>query len=628
MIDPKTAARILGGEYNGQEILCPGPGHSSKDRSLKVKISANAPDGFVVHSYAGDNDLACKDYVRQQLGLESFETASLPDSGEILRQMAEKKRKANGDGATVVDAREQFSPGRTVVARYDYKDREGVLLYQVERYDPKSFRQRRPNGQGGWEYKQGDRRVLYRWPELVAAGPDAPLFVCEGEKDADRVASLGYCATTVANGSWDDVEVADVAGRDVLILQDNDNAGRKKAIEAAQALCAVAKTMRIVELPGLPMKGDVSDWLDANPANAERLADVCFEAPAWTRASAEESAGDGAAARGLELLSSADFIANFVAPDYLVDGILLRSYCYAMTAPTGTGKTAILLLLAACIALGRALGNRGVEAGAVCFLAGENPDDVRARWIALAEHLGFDANTIPVHFIEGVFPLAQIKDVVARKSKEHPDTAFSLNNLAVLLENQGNLAEAQPLFERALAIYENVRGPEHGATAAVLNNLALLLQDQGKLAEARPLFERALAISEKALGPEHPNTATDMSNLARVLRDTGHANEAEPLFQKAIAIGEKALGRDHSTTQRYASHYARLLVQTGRAKEALATAQSALATHEAASGPIHPWTKDSARVTADALDALGRTEEAKALRERYGVIRPVKPNSS
>jgi tetratricopeptide (TPR) repeat protein len=85
--------------------------------------------------------------------------------------------------------------------------------------------------------------------------------------------------------------------------------------------------------------------------------------------------------------------------------------------------------------------------------------------------------------------------------------------------------QSRPLLDRA--IREKVLGPEHRHTATSLNNLAYLLQAQGDLAGARPLFERALAINEKAFGPEHPATARAMSNLARVLRDTGHANEAD-----------------------------------------------------------------------------------------------------
>ena len=81
---------------------------------------------------------------------------------------------------------------------------------------------------------------------------------------------------------------------------------------------------------------------------------------------------------------------------------------------------------------------------------------------------------------------------------------MSLNNLAVLLRAQGDLAGARPLYERALAIREKVLGPEHPDTARASTTSPVLLQAQGDLAGARPLYERALAIEEKVLGPEHP----------------------------------------------------------------------------------------------------------------------------
>jgi hypothetical protein len=119
-----------------------------------------------------------------------------------------------------------------------------------------------------------------------------------------------------------------------------------------------------------------------------------------------------------ELLSSAAFIKNFVPPDYLIDGVLQRRYCYSLTAPTGTGKTSLLLYIISRVAQGLPVGTCGTECGAICFLAGENPDDVRSRWMALAEQTGFDIETIPVYFIEGVFPLAEIKGGVAQRAQE------------------------------------------------------------------------------------------------------------------------------------------------------------------------------------------------------------------
>ena len=83
--------------------------------------------------------------------------------------------------------------------------------------------------------------------------------------------SLGHCATCVAAGKWTDECVKALVGRDIIILEDNDDAGRVKALAAGQALDGTAESVRIVSLPDLPDKGDVSDWLDADPRRAEKL---------------------------------------------------------------------------------------------------------------------------------------------------------------------------------------------------------------------------------------------------------------------------------------------------------------------------------------------------------------------
>jgi hypothetical protein len=108
------------------------------------------------------------------------------------------------------------------------------------------------------------------------------------------------------------------------------------------------------------------------------------------------------------LLSSAQFVAGFVPPDYLVDGLLQRRFFYSLTGKTGAGKTSIMLLLAAHCGLNRSLLDREVDGGKVLYLAGENADDVRMRWIAMSQHLDFDIDTIDVVFIPGVFKISEM----------------------------------------------------------------------------------------------------------------------------------------------------------------------------------------------------------------------------
>jgi tetratricopeptide (TPR) repeat protein len=202
---------------------------------------------------------------------------------------------------------------------------------------------------------------------------------------------------------------------------------------------------------------------------------------------------------------------------------------------------------------------------------------------------------------------------------DHPNTAKTLNSLALLLQTLGDLAGARPLLKRALAIYEKVLGPEHPLTATSLNNLALLLEGQGNLAAARPLHERALAIREKVLGSDHPDTANSLNNLAILLHNTDDHAAARPLFERSLAIHEKALGLEHPNTNRVRGNLARLLLAFGDPGEALALGEAALAAHEKVLGQDHPMTKNSASVTADALAALGRADEAAALRARHGL---------
>jgi enoyl-CoA hydratase/carnithine racemase len=142
-----------------------------------------------------------------------------------------------------------------------------------------SFRQRRPDGHGGWIWKLDDRRVVYRWPKLVRH-PDAIVYLCEGEKDAERAASLGLCSTTVASHKWTPDCAQALAGRLVCILPDNDEAGYRNAISAAEALHGIAKSLRMVTLPGLSRGGDVSDWFNAGN-NSDDLSKVALDSPRW-----------------------------------------------------------------------------------------------------------------------------------------------------------------------------------------------------------------------------------------------------------------------------------------------------------------------------------------------------------
>jgi RecA-family ATPase len=105
------------------------------------------------------------------------------------------------------------------------------------------------------------------------------------------------------------------------------------------------------------------------------------------------------------LLSPREFMAGFQIPEYIVDGILQRGRLYALTSPTGHGKTAVALYLGCMIAAGRNIGVIEVAQGPVVFLSGENPDDLRCRFHAACQAYGLDPDTLPIRFMAGNFPL-------------------------------------------------------------------------------------------------------------------------------------------------------------------------------------------------------------------------------
>ncbi len=172
---------------------------------------------------------------------------------------------------------------RRIIAMYDYRTATGELSFQVVRFDPKDFRQRRPDGKGGWTWNtRGLPRLPYRLPELLSA---EYVHVTEGEKDADALAAIGLVATTNPGGAgkWPPDFGQYFQGKHVTIIPDNDPPGRVHAEAVARSLAGVAGSTKVLPLPGLPEKGDVSDWLAGrDPLDAaEELCRLSEAAEEW-----------------------------------------------------------------------------------------------------------------------------------------------------------------------------------------------------------------------------------------------------------------------------------------------------------------------------------------------------------
>lgn len=121
---------------------------------------------------------------------------------------------------------------------------------------------------------------------------------------------------------------------------------------------------------------------------------------------------------GWKVQTAADFTAEFVAPEYIIEGVVQRGRLYTFTAPTGSGKTAVMLYASAAIATGMQFCGKEVEYGDVLFLAGENPDDVRARVIATLDFYNIDPASCRIHFIAGTFSIradmARLKEAASK----------------------------------------------------------------------------------------------------------------------------------------------------------------------------------------------------------------------
>ena len=185
-------------------------------------------------------------------------------------------------------------------------------------------------------------------------------------------------------------------------------------------------------------------------------------------------------ARPWRMQSAADFTRDFVAPEYIVDGVIQRGRLYTLTAPTGSGKTAVMLYAAAAIAQGDLFYDRDVEPGDVLFLAGENPDDVRARQIATMEFYGIDPEMCRVHFIPGTFSIrADLERLTAEASALPNLVMVVVDTFAAYFDGDDENSNAQALdFARVVRKLTELPSkpavvmPSHPVKNATRSNLA------------------------------------------------------------------------------------------------------------------------------------------------------------
>lgn len=280
-------SRLRGVEKRKDGWVARCPAHDDKVGSLSVRVGAN--DRLLLRCHAGGKcDIHA---ILQALDLEMGDLFADADTADVKRTT------------------------RKFVCAYDYRDADGTLLFQVTRWlnedGTKTFRQRRPNPaydqskprdkerNPEWLWgRQGCRLVLYRLPDLIASlkdNPDRYVLLMEGEKAVDLAWQMGFTATCSPGGAghWSDPAfVGPLRNANVVALPDNDppdqRTGHVASARHFRVACAtllgVARTVRWIDLPNLPPKGDFYDWADrVMPFVAQKaLADLIRATPLWS----------------------------------------------------------------------------------------------------------------------------------------------------------------------------------------------------------------------------------------------------------------------------------------------------------------------------------------------------------
>jgi 5S rRNA maturation endonuclease (ribonuclease M5) len=242
-----------------------------------------------------------------------------------------------------------------IVAEYSYHDESGNHLYDVIRYSPKDFRQRRAGGV--WKM-DGVRRVIYNLPAVMKS---EYVFFVEGEKDVESLRKVGLTATMSPGGAnaWR-AEYSQFFRKDhhVTILPDNDDPGREYAQRVAASLKGKVASVRIIELPNLPTKGDVTDWLRGkDPVEAAeeltRMSEAHEEAEATPKGLEEESLLTISGFSLSVVLSATELNAMEIPErEAVIDGVFRTQLLSMIFAPRGMGKTRLVMHLADAVTRG------------------------------------------------------------------------------------------------------------------------------------------------------------------------------------------------------------------------------------------------------------------------------------
>ena len=287
-------------------------------------------------------------------------------------------------------AQKALEPKQYIQRIHSYFDADGAEAYQALRMYPKSFRLRQPDGKGGYLHNiKGITPLPYNLPGIMQK-PNQPVFVVEGEQCADVLIEAGLVATTNHGGAgkWGEEHAQHLEGRNVIVMPDNDQVGHRHADAVVASLWGKANQIKRVDLPGLPDKGDVVDYLRTH--TLEELVGEVRKVEPLTEAPQVAEGEVVAEEQAIERYKMMRRDAVFAMPpvEFLVEGLITDTGFTMMYGAPGTGKSFIAIDIALSVAHGQAWQGQGVKQGPVLYIAGEGIGGFGKRWKAWERHHG------------------------------------------------------------------------------------------------------------------------------------------------------------------------------------------------------------------------------------------------
>ncbi len=424
--------------------------------------------------------------------------------------------------------------GGKIVATYDYRAADGSVLYQVVRFDPKDFRQRRPNGCGGWIWNlKGIERIPYRLPDLVDAFPGDPVFIVEGEKDVDALIGLGLVATCNAGGAakpgesskWPSIFASYFHGRDVVVIPDNDEAGELHATAVAMNLTGLtgsAASVKVLRLPGLPPKGDVSDWISAG-GDAARLRTLTTSAPLFERTA--EGANTSSGQRRLTPINPTA-LAGLAIPQrhWIVEDWLPAAAVTLHYAAGGEGKTLLAQQLMTATAIGDPwLGLATKRCRSFGMFCEDDADELHRRQHDINRMMGCDYQDLEA--MRWACPVGDDNALVRFEADGKPVTTPRFDELLAAAEEHGAELIVIDTAADTFCGSENDRAQVSAYVKTVLGRVARQLQ-AAVLLNAHPSKS---SLAAGASGLDSGSTAWTGSARSRWSLETPKGDDGQPI---------------------------------------------------------------------------------------------------